>query len=272
MNEVSGERNINRVLVAVDPCVQSLLALESAAMLAEIAQAELIALFVEDLNLIHLAGLPFASEVDRRSGSARQLDSPQMARALRGQAEQARRDLVRIGKQRQIRTSLKVVRGHYLAEALSASSAMDVSFLCRAGQARLVGPASAQAASLAANRRIDAGRPVWVFYDGSAGAARALALAKQLTAPEEKDLIVLLPPLEKAALEILQREAMAALADRGPSARCKYLQGNDATDLARAMGLEGASLLIIERDNSLIAEHDAQRLLDAIDCPVALVS
>lgn len=271
MRDAGKQRAINRILVAVDPCAHSLLAMESAAALAEAAQAELIALFIEDLNLIHLAGLPFASEVDRHTGSARQLDSPQMARALRGQAEQARRELVRIGRQRQIRTSLRVVRGHYISEALSASSTMDVSFLCRAGQARLVGPTTAQAASLAVNRRIDAGRPVWVYYDGSA-AARALTLAKQLTAPEEKDLIVLLPPMPPAALDKLQKEALAGLADRGPSARFRVLQGSDAADLTRAMRREHASLLIIERDNPLVAGQHAQRLLDAIDCPVALVA
>ncbi len=272
IDEASEQRNISRILVVVDSCAQNLLALESAAALAELAHAELSALFIEDLNLIHLAGLPFASEVDRRSGSTRPLDSLQMARALRGQAEYARRELLRIAKQRQIATSLTVVRGHYMAEALAASLSMDVSFLCSAGRARLVGPAAAQAASLAANRQIDASRPVWVFYDGSPGAARALALAKQLTAPEEKDLIVLLPPLVEVTLKSLQREAIMALADRGPGARCRYLHGNDASDLARAMGREGASLLIIERENSLLAERDAQRVLDIVDCPVALVS
>lgn len=272
MNEVTDKRTINRILVAVDPCAQSPLALESAAALAELVQAELIALFVEDLNLIHLAGLPFASEVDRRSGSARRLDSPQMVRALRGQAEQARRELQRIGKQRQIRTTMKIVRGHYLAEALTASSDMDVSFLFRTGRARLLGPAAAQAASLAANRKIDARRPVWAFFNGSAGAARALALAKQLTAPEKKDLIVLLPPLAKAAVEALQREATAALGDRGASARFRYLASNASSDLAYAIRQEGGSLLLIERDNALLTEGDAQSLLDAINCPVVLVS
>lgn len=81
-----------------------------------------------------------------------------------------------------------------------------------------------------------------------------------------------MPPLANTELETLHREAVALLGDRGPSARFAYLMSNDIFDLARAIAREGGSLLLIERDNALLTERDAQRLLDAIDCPVVLVT
>lgn len=256
MNEKIRKKRVSRVLVAVDPSVHGCATMESAATFAVRLQAELVALFVEDLNLIHLAGLPFASEIDRSSGRTRQLDSKQMARALRVQAEQTRRALQRIGEQRKIRTSLKIVRGHYVAEALSAASTMDVSFLFRMGH----------------NRKISAMQPVWVLYDGSTGAQSALAMAKKLTVAEENDLVVLLVAHKNSVLAELQAEADERLGDRASSARFKYLASNDLADLQQAVREEGGSLLLMARDNALLTARDAQQLIDAMDCPVVLVA
>lgn len=63
----------DRVLIALDANLRSLDALRLAAELAARLEAELLALFVEDVNLIRLAGLPFAREVDRSSAVERQL-------------------------------------------------------------------------------------------------------------------------------------------------------------------------------------------------------
>ena len=68
MNESEPNLAIRRILIALDASTHSLAALHAAAEMAANMQAELIGLFVEDENLLHLAGLPFAQEV--RSSSA----------------------------------------------------------------------------------------------------------------------------------------------------------------------------------------------------------
>ena len=53
----------NRILVALDASPQSEAALRAAAELAALLEAELEGLFVEDINLLHLCGLPFGREI-----------------------------------------------------------------------------------------------------------------------------------------------------------------------------------------------------------------
>ena len=54
---------VRHILVAVDATPSSSVVLEAAARLAREFDAELNGIFVEDLNLLHLAGLPFAREL-----------------------------------------------------------------------------------------------------------------------------------------------------------------------------------------------------------------
>ena len=58
----------SRVLVAVDASAASLLALELAADLAAALRASLTGLYVEEEDLLHAAGLPFARRVRAQSG------------------------------------------------------------------------------------------------------------------------------------------------------------------------------------------------------------
>ena len=73
MNEHEREPTIRRILVALDASRHSLAALEAASELAEALKAELVGIFVEDVNLLYLAGLPFAREVRYLSGVDRPL-------------------------------------------------------------------------------------------------------------------------------------------------------------------------------------------------------
>ncbi len=260
MNEPEEKRAVVRIMVAIDSCATCLTAFERAAALAEHQQAELVGLFIEDLDLVNFAALPFASEIDRGSGSVRRLDSLRMTRALRAQAEQARRELQRIARQRQLHTRLEVVRGRYAAEALSAATGMDIAFLIRGNTPR------------ARARRRSAAPPVWVFYDGSAGATRALALARELAAPGEADMVVVLPQATPDTLRPLRERAISTLAEYSRHARFERLASADLSALSDAIAHDGGSLLLIDRGNAHLAERGGQRFIESVDCPVVLVS
>ena len=57
-----------RILVAIDTSPHGSAALEAAARLATELRAELEGLFIEDINLLRLAGLPFAREIQLGDG------------------------------------------------------------------------------------------------------------------------------------------------------------------------------------------------------------
>lgn len=117
---------IRRVIVGLDPAVQSRALLEAAVGLAGRMEAELVGLFVEDQNLLHFAGLPFAREVGFASATRRTLDVESMERSLRALAQEARRTLASIAGQTSVRWSFRVVRGSVGTELLAALEEADL--------------------------------------------------------------------------------------------------------------------------------------------------
>ena len=131
MSPAGKQLSINRVLVALDTSRRDNHTLDTAARLAALRNVELLTLFIEDQDLLHLAELPFASEIERASGTERKLDSLQMARAMRTEVQRLSRHLETITSQLRLRYSMRVVRGSYMVEAMAAAMETDILFLNR---------------------------------------------------------------------------------------------------------------------------------------------
>jgi len=117
---------IRRIIVGLEPASRSRALLEAAADLAGSLEAELIGLFVEDADLLHFAGLPFAREVGFASARSRPLDVESMERSLRAWADEARRMLASVAGRTSVRWSFRVARGSVAAELLAAASEADL--------------------------------------------------------------------------------------------------------------------------------------------------
>ena len=119
-------KRIRRVIVGLDAAQQSRGLLEAAAELAGEMQAELLGLFVENEDLLHFAGLPFAREVGFESATRRPLDVMSMERTLRGLAKEARQLLESVAGPTRIRWSFRVVRGAPATQLLAAAEESDL--------------------------------------------------------------------------------------------------------------------------------------------------
>ena len=274
MSEIPDKGSSSRVLVALESSLECLSALESAADLAADMRAELVTLFIEDLDLFHLADLPFAREIDRASGLARRLDSFQMARALRAQAHEVRRTLARATEQRHIQSSFRVVRGHFVVEALSAAAERDVLFLRGKGRARVTTPIPALGSGVRASAQISGkGRaergPVCVLYDGSPAAQRALTTANDLSVSNKTELVVILPASET---EQGLAEALRTVRSPNPSTRYTIVASDSVSDVLRGMEHQGGRLLVIPRESPLLTEKNRQALLEHTNFHLVLVS
>ena len=86
MNGIPTPGGFRRILVALDASRESDAALAAAAELAQQLDAELMGLFIEDIDLLNLAALPFSREVAVLSLSGRGLDPERVARELRSKA------------------------------------------------------------------------------------------------------------------------------------------------------------------------------------------
>lgn len=127
---------IRRILVAVDAAPSSTGVLETAAQLARAFDAELNGIFVEDINLLRLAGLPFARELTWSTAVELHLDYQRMERALRGHAAHAQQAVVNITTQLKQHASLQIVRGQVIEELLRAAEGVDLFVLGKGGKIR----------------------------------------------------------------------------------------------------------------------------------------
>ena len=118
-----------RVVVALDASAGNRDAARAAAALARALGIELAGLFVEDVNLVRLAGLPFARQIPVSGGPARPLEWPSLEAQLRGLEAAARQELARAATSVQVTWSFQVRRGTLPAEALAAAGEADLLLL-----------------------------------------------------------------------------------------------------------------------------------------------
>nr|WP_294865784.1 universal stress protein UspA [uncultured Pseudogulbenkiania sp.] len=259
-----------KVLLALDVSPRSRAALELAAALAAARDVELAGLFIEDINLLHLAALPFTREIGQFSRAA-PLAAPQLEHALRCEAEQARRLLADTATRRQLRWSFQLARGQIATELFARAAEPDLVVL---GKSARMGTMPlwtllCEAPPPLPPRR--AARPrLVVLFDGSPGAARALALARDLAQSQDGELRVLIPADNEADF---LRHANAAMALAPAIAGgCRRLLPGDSRALAAAVREENATSLVLDGSRSLRSGTGFAALLNDIDCPVILVS
>src|SRR5690606_38139035 len=147
-----------------DASPHSLAALEGAATLAAHQQAELTGIFIEDNDLLRLAGLPFAREMIYPDVLGRPLDADLMRSRLREAAALARRAVSEAALQAGVNWSSLVRRGAALTELIQAAGEADLLVLGKAShleQRRRV-----RLGTTAARLLAQAPRPVLVLQHG----------------------------------------------------------------------------------------------------------
>ena len=266
---------IRRIAVALDASEHSLRALETAARLAASLKAELEGIFVEDIDLIHLAGLPFLREIRLASLAQEAVSLQRMERELRAIARQVRQTLELVARREGISCSFRVRRGRVEAELMEAAMEVDVLTLGRPGaplshrlrlrvQESVIGTAPRPR-----ERRMPPS--VAVTFSGSENAKRALLAAANLAEREALDITVVIPAVPDAEARRLQATAETLMRPHKQRVGFVRLPGNGVQDLINAVGGCCSQVLIVERDNPLLQGDALWRCLDQVGCPVLLV-
>lgn len=266
------EATIRRILVALDASADSLAALEAAGDLAAALHAELQGLFVEDLNLVRLTGLPFSTEIDLLSGEPRRLAAEDVERHLKRQAERARRSLERVAKRVRVRWTFRTVRGRVGAELLATET--DLITVGARGHSPRRGPGStaeevlarAAAPVLLLRRGARLGPAVYALHDGTPAAGTGIAIAAEIARRHGSAVTV----LAGGADEDVQRRLREELAERGVLARVEPLPSREPRELADLLRRRGCGLLVVPRTPGRATEPGD--LARRLPCPVLVVS
>ncbi|MDA8128709.1 MAG: universal stress protein [Betaproteobacteria bacterium] len=254
-----------RIWVALDESPRSAAALAAAAILAEELDAELAGLFVEDIDVQRLSGLPFAREFSLLTGAGRPLSERDVERTWRQQATALQRQLVAAAAHQRLRWSFTVARGRMPAEMRSLVQALDLIVLGkqRASRAATFSRATIRLPSPAPG-------PVLVPFEALPASASSLAMGVTLARRNGAGLVVLVDGKNEEASRAACAIARAALSERGAEARCVWLRDLGADSLAQAVRREQASCLVLGERERLLQEASFEQMVDAFDCPIVL--
>lgn len=266
---------IQRILVALDASPSSLHALHTAVELAARLQAKVQGLFIEDINLLRLAELPFAREVSLFSHRTRALEAPEMELQLRIQATRIRERLAQAAERLDVPWEFRTARGAVGAELLAAGAEADLVILGKIGRAppgmRRSGSTvrtlvmRRRGMTLVMQTRIEWDTtPVAVVYDGTEAAGKALSTAAQLARAQEAGLLIFIVAAHAGEAERQAGEA-------GIEAVIRPLPSTELRELAARIHRETRGPVVIPCMEDWFAGEKLCGLVDEITNPVLLI-
>ena len=256
-----------RVLVALDPCEVDPADFEASARLAAGLTAELVALFLEDSDLIAAADLPVTHLIPAGCRHMVALDSSAMRRAFRVAEGRAREHLSSVAERWHLDWSFEVTEVRQAAVTMARLRSED--FLVLASTAGRRAVVSRRAAAVHAERAPcplmllregSRGQPVSVVYEGGES---TLMLGRDLARVYESPLLVLVAGEGEAALTARQAEAKQWLATSGTSGVAQRITAQDAESVGRLLCEADAGLVVVDHraqiggrlDLDTLAEH-----------------
>ena len=264
---------IRRILIAMDASASGTAALEATVALASLMEAELLGIFIKDINLLRYAALPFAREVGYPSARTRRLGSAEMELSLQAQASRAEVALLAAAERWHVRCSFRTVLGEITTQLLAAAHDVD---LVSIGITRrplwhtslsvpgIISAAPGSLLFLPAGARI--GPPVMMIYDGSPVSQKALSVAQRLARQEDDGLIILLSGNDGE----LRQQVSQQLAGSGLVTRYHELSGTNVAGLAQMVRAAAVGTLVVGGNLQLKAGK-LEDLLEQLDCAVFLV-
>ncbi len=226
--------------------------------LARRLDAELETVFVEDLEVLRVAELPFLREFRFASMRFESFDPQSVEAELRALARRAEQALARQAVLRDVPWRFRVWRGSLEPELLAALEA-DVLALHRPGT-----PTSSDGSQ-------PVQRSIAVCYDGGEAADRALATASALAMQAQLPLTVLLVG-DRESTDRLKAQAEGVMASPPSVLHFEPMPAATQTTLAEAAHKTGRQGLVVARESPLLREGSLRELLQALGCPLLLVN
>jgi len=241
-----------RVLVAFDPCEADAADFEASARLAAGLNAELVALLVEDSDLIAAADLPVTRLIPAGCRQLATLDAAAMRRAFRIAEGRARERFSSIAERWQLHWSFEVTEVRRTAETMARLRSEDVLTLTGAAvrgavisrRAAAVNAERAPCPVMLLRREGRRGQPVSVLYQGDDG---ALSLGREFARVYDSPLLILVTGEDQA--EQVEREASAKkwLAETGTPGVTQRVSTRTPESLGRILAEVDAGLVVVGR-------------------------
>ncbi len=284
MSERKEALTVQHIVVALDASPNSRAALEAAVEMASRFEAELLGLFVEDINLLRTAELPFAHELGGYSAHRRRMRIERLERQLRARSRSVRRLFTSLTRREAVIGRFRVSRGRVATEIQTAAETekADVLIMGRAGwsylrRRRLGSTARAACCEnlpqvtvvLGEGRQISP--PHLVVYDGSHASDRALMIGVELAEKTSGPLRVLLLADDAEDVADLKARANRLLRPSDTMRQYRAVIAATARQLALVVRRSEHGTLILPATASLFENGSVVDLVEQVDTPVVLV-
>jgi nucleotide-binding universal stress UspA family protein len=279
MSKADREDAIRRIVVALDASPHSLAALRTAAELAARLNAELLGIYVQDINLLRVAELPFSREITIYSAAPREIDRRQMEQQLRSQARQARHALAEIAREAHVDWSFVIARGLIETELLSFAQESDLFLLGKSGwsRRRRLGSTArvivrrAPTMTMIVQHDVHLAAPVGVIYDGTALARKALIAATRVLRRQEGFLVIIILAETVDQARKYQREISGWVRQQNLHIHYRWLVGMKVSRLLELIRSEHCGALVVPAELEEWDGEELNKLVDQMECPVLLV-
>ncbi len=274
-----------RILMALDPESEDLSTVEETAALARRLQAELLSLFVEDIDLVRLAQHSELRAFSRLSAGPQPFAAENLRRALKRQLARSRDAVERAAAHQRIKAVFQVRQGRLVAEIVSAAGASDlvvIEWMRRTAPAPAAS-ASSRAATVraileAASRPVlllrpgaPAGGPIMVVFGGSDADRRALKAAAEIAGHDGGILEIALPTDRVEQADAWRRDITAALAETRLTPLFLHMPKATMEDLCAAATRRGVSLMVLGADPDSARGASLPGAVERGGCSVLLV-
>jgi nucleotide-binding universal stress UspA family protein len=269
---------IKRILVAVDASQANRSLVQAANMLANKLDAELQALFVEDINLLQLAELPLAREMTYGSTTARQLSLPELEKQLHAQVARVRQFVEDTARLSNTKVSFNVARGQIETELCSAAQGSDLLIVGKNTQltrySEKLGRISQEIIShadcniLLLQHGSELGLPVVVLFDGSQASQSALRLGMQLAKDDHDQLVVIYP---RAGKRDLQQQVLAQTSESAIAPAQIELSDNSPDAIIEALASCNGRVLLLADEKQIFTPEQRQTIIKRSEPPVIVI-
>jgi nucleotide-binding universal stress UspA family protein len=274
--------SIRKILVALDASPQSLAALRAAVELSVKLEAELVGLFVEDIDLLRLADSPYARDLLLPTAKQTPLDRASMERKFKAQAEQVRKAMAAVANQAKVAWSFRVARGSVPSEILMAAAECDLLALGRigwsfinksgVGSTALAALSEAVPALLLSSRATFAEHPILVWCDGTPESVRSVLAAAELAQICSGRLTVLLSPSDQGTSNHLREQVVDLLKEMDIEVQYKYFHSSNEAGFRAAVHSERPSVVVLTGTEPFSDKAKLVALLDEMGVSTLFLS
>ncbi|WP_455219992.1 hypothetical protein [Kaarinaea lacus] len=256
MKAPNREAKVLQILLALDAASENQDALESAIILAAQLRAELIGLFVEDIDLLRSAQLPFTSEVVADSGEERSFTSNHIEKSLRAWTKQMQALLTKEAQKANIKCSFRTVKGRHIDTLLSETGEYNLLIISHSRQ-QLISP-------------ITKSDVIYLVFDGSSEAHHGVAIISEMALHGLRNIVLIDTCSEDT--EYGAKKAAEWLSRHGVHVFVQKLTGDPARSLPPLLKKYPAALLLVPAHFPMHYEPESLKVLQKkLNCPVVIV-